>query len=279
LTKSSIIFDSLDVLLEQLVLVSEGEGHSRRAQQYGEFAYQHAERLLRLRDDERMRRRFETRLRLAMHLAPADAIAYDPTNPVPRWKLVQNHVATVFERSTQAVETVARDVATVLDNWDRDRGEATRFVAYLTRRDGPFCGNCRMKFGVLSVAEQKRDVYKPYHESPEELTSSEVDHVEPVSGLGTDALENLQLLCRLCNGGKGDGLGIEARMEARHAGTQVELVPRSHRARILYYVIERDGRDCSVCGSVERELTVRPIVPGGAYVRSNLHAVCVGCAF
>ena len=122
------------------------------------------------------------------------------------------------------------------------------------------------------------DPYKPYFESPDELLTMEVDHREAVSGLGTNIVDNLQLLCRLCNAGKGDGLGVDVRQEARFAGTPILDVPRSHRARMLFAVIDRDDRKCTVCESAETELTVRPVVRDGAYVRSNLYTVCFDCA-
>lgn len=106
----------------------------------------------------------------------------------------------------------------------------------------------------------------------------EVDHVEAVSALGTNVVDNLQLLCRLCNRGKADGLGVDVRHEAKFAGTTIDMVPVSHRARMLYYVIVRDRSRCCACESGTDELTVRPIVPSGGYLRSNLRALCVDCA-
>ena len=122
------------------------------------------------------------------------------------------------------------------------------------------------------------DAHKPYYHSPEELRSLEVDHIDAVSALGTNAVENLQLLCRLCNWGKGDGLGVEVRAEAQYAGCAIRNVGMRHRAAMLYYTIERDAGMCGLCSSSSNELTVRPLLDSGCFVRSNLHAVCVECA-
>jgi 5-methylcytosine-specific restriction endonuclease McrA len=271
------VFTDLDGLLEQVALQPVAASTGGRGGQYVEFALRHAERLLRSDYDQRARRNLEVRLRLAIHLSPASAIAYDSASPVPRWKLICDHISRVFERSATQSEALARAVATVLDNWDRTREQVTTYSIYLMRRDGPFCSNCRFHFGSWTAAP-RRDEFKPYFLSPEELTAPEVDHIETVSTLGSNFVENLQLLCRLCNAGKGDGLGIDPRAEARHAGEAVAEIPRAHRAGMLYYVIERDGRRCSICSSQVAELTIRPTVATGAYARSNLRTVCYACA-
>lgn len=275
------ILDSLDVLLDHLAIGAFREsGAGARGVLYRDFAFQRAASIVRADEDEQTRRRFELRLRLAMHLSPREAIDYDRANPVPRWRLIREHLVATFGRDSDRSERLARDVAVVLDNWERQRDDVGRHRAFLMSRDGPWCATCRVPFiGGPPVTLDRRDEYKPYYTSPDELLTPEVDHVDAISGLGTNDVENLQLLCRLCNAGKSDGLGVEVRMEARSAGTPIGDVPAAHRARMLYYVIQRDARRCAQCGSGTAELTVRPLVPGGGYLRSNLQAVCVGCAF
>ena len=152
---------------------------------------------------------------------------------------------------------------------------------FLIRRDGPACRDCHLCFDASGsrVTLAQLDDYKPYHLAPEELMAPEVDHDEAVSAMGTNDLSNLQLLCRLCNGGNGGGLGLSVRAEAAYAGSALPSVPRSHRARLVYYVIERDERRCRQCDSQEAELTIRRVVAEGALVRSNLRAICVDCAY
>lgn len=275
---SQDILGSLDVLLDHLVIGAAAEQDSPRSIQYESFAYLRATSVLRSDEDERVRRRFETRLRLALHLAPLSAINYERSNPLPRWRLIREHLVFGFDRDRQECEPLAREIATLLDNWDRTRDEVTGHRAFLLRRDGPFCQNCHVEFEVPTPASLLQcDPFKPYFESPEELLSVEVDHREAVSGLGTNVVENLQLLCRLCNAGKGDGLGVDIRQEARHAGALIDQVPIAHRCRMLYAVIDRDSRRCMRCDNTSAELTVRPLVAGGAYVRSNLFTVCYDC--
>jgi 5-methylcytosine-specific restriction endonuclease McrA len=271
------LLDSLDAVLDMLALLPERASEGARGKQYAEFAHERAEGLLRTADDEGNRRRFEVRLRLAMHLAPAAAIDYTSSNTTQRWRLVHEYLVGVYGRAAIASEPLAREIAKVLDSWQSARHDVSKYRSYLLHRDGGWCQNCRFRFSDVVVARE-RDAYKPYHSSPEELTSPEVDHILAISGLGTNELENLQLLCRLCNGGKDDGLGVPTRLEAQYAGRAVDLVPISHRARLLYYVIDRDRRTCTRCAREDRELTIRPILTAGGYVRSNLQAVCIRCA-
>jgi 5-methylcytosine-specific restriction endonuclease McrA len=270
------ILSSLDVLLDHLVIGASIEQRSPRAAQYETFAFSRAESVLRADLDAAARHRFETRLRLALHLSPVAAVNYQRSNPSPRWRLILEYLVTSFARNRFECEPLAREIATLLDNWDRRRDEVTGHRAFLIHRDGPFCRNCHVRFDTEPESLSSRDPYKPYFESPDELLSAEVDHREAISGLGTNVVENLQLLCRLCNAGKGDGLGVDVRQEARHAGTPISEIPIAHRARILYSVIDRDGR-CVLCEGVTSELTVRPVTPSGAYVRSNLFAACFDC--
>jgi hypothetical protein len=275
MTESGIL-SSLDVLLDHLVIGTTLEQQSPRTTEYESFAFSRAASVLRADLDAAARHRFETRLRLALHLTPVMAVNYQRSNPSPRWRLILEYLVTSFGRNRAECEPLAREIATLLDNWDRRRDEVTGHRAFLIHRDGPFCRNCRLQFGTEPESLSSKDPYKPYFESPEELLSAEVDHREAISGLGTNVVGNLQLLCRLCNFGKGDGLGVDVRREARHAGTPIAEVPIAHRAAMLYSVIDRDGR-CALCEGVLSELTVRPIITKGAYVRSNLSAVCFDC--
>lgn len=271
---------SLDALLDRLVMGAVRDPASDRAGLYQSFAFERAERILRSDLDARERRRFELRLRLALHLAPAEAVAYARSNPTPRWRLIRDHLATTFDRDFALADPLARLVATVLDNWDRNREAVTGHRNFLMRRDGSRCRHCRVEFADFAARSVvARDDYKPYYLAPDELLSPEVDHDEAISAIGTNDLDNLQLLCRLCNGGKGDGLGVDVRQEANYAGRVLNDIPRAHRARMLYYVLERDGRACVRCGSNQAELTMQRVVALGSFVRSNLSTLCVDCAY
>lgn len=272
------MLDELDVLLDRLAI-----GHlsqsSKRELFYRDIALARARSVLRWESDSSDYAVFETRLRLAIHLSPRSAIKYDRSNPRPRWKLIRRHLAEVFDRNSEEVDGLARDIAKLLDTFDSERSAVTSHLPYLLRTDGSRCRSCRADFFEISPCIDHRDEFKPYYLSPEELLQPEVDHKEAISALGGNDLDNLQLLCRFCNRGKGDGLGMNLREEIRYAGLPIDEIPRSHRGRLLYYVIQRDAGICSFCGTCETELTTRPIINSGGMVRSNLHSVCVRCAF
>ena len=78
------VLAALDVLLDRLVIGDASGEPSPRGEMYCKFAFTRAENILRADVDEGIRRRFELRLRLAMHLAPRDAIEYDRGNAIPR---------------------------------------------------------------------------------------------------------------------------------------------------------------------------------------------------
>lgn len=276
---SGAVEELLEGLLDQLVLRKPDSPMSRSEAFLVEMAFKRAQMLIRFDEDVQPQALFEVRLRLALHLAPRSAIRYDATNPKPRWKLIQDYLVYSLDRDKDASEPLARAIAALLDHWQRERQQVTSHRHFLLRRDGPNCSHCHVRFDdTNSRTVLDRDPFKPYFTSPEELLSPEVDHIESVSTTGTNQTANLQLLCRLCNAGKGDGLGIDLRQEALNAALPLVEVPAFHFMRLVYYVIARDGRCCTQCESDETELTMRPFLTDGPLVRSNLRSVCVECA-
>lgn len=275
----SAVLDGLDLLLARLVAGGGTDGSSARELFYEEAAYSRVSDLLRAGEDNGRRGQFEVRLRLALHLSPKAAIAYDRRNVTPRWRLIHEHLVESFSYPPESSEDLARSIARILDNWDEKREGVTAHRNFLLRRDGNRCQNCFAKFGdKKNLTVISKDPYKPYYLAPEELLSPEVDHVEAVSALGTNDRANLQLLCRLCNSGKGDGLGLSVRQEAEFAGLEVNEASIFYRSSLVYWVIDRDGRRCDLCGLADEELTIRPVVHGGGLVRSNMRSTCVICA-
>ena len=241
-----------------------------------DLAFNRARSQLRADEDSYHRLKFETQLRWALHLSPREAISYDTSNPVPRWILIERHLCAAFPHFKNS-EGLARGLSDILDSWCRERTAVGKYLGHLLSRQDNCCANCRVSFQAAPTTLSMIDEFKPYHHSPEELLSPEVDHIEAVSCLGNNNLENLQVLCRLCNAGKGDGLGIDVRSEAKYAGSSPASVPTFHRAALLYHVIERDRRKCSNCNSESSELTIRLAHSEGAFVRSNLVTLCVDC--
>lgn len=271
------MFEQLDAQLDRLAIGSLTDDRVPRERFYHETALDRARRTLKWDSDISSQALFETRIRLALHLAPRSAICYERSNPRPRWKLIFTHLVSTLGRDPSGAEALAREIALVLDSWDSERSLVTGHLNYLMSRDGPQCRNCKVSFVSDPVSLRNKDVYKPFFLAPDELLRPEVDHIEAISALGTNVLSNLQILCRLCNAGKGAGLGLDVREEIKYAGRMVESAPRSHRCKLVYYVIARDDRRCQQCGDDSDELTIRPIVMSGGLLRSNLRTVCVRC--
>ena len=274
-------------LLFQRLLLGEPPSAFGRADTDLEHAFARARRILKSDVEEADLLHFELRLRLALHLAPVDAIKYNPRRAESRSQLISDFLQARHGRTPTEAGLLAVDVARVLWSWDEKRSTVTGYLHELLAAQGSRCANCKVEVSVnpdIQVARRppktlvSQDAFKPYYLSPVELLSPEVDHIEPVSRLGLNSKENLQVLCRLCNFGKGDRLGVNTRAEATASGDRVDQIPRMLRASMIYYVITRDGRKCSLCGSDSAELTVRKVYPEGGFLRSNLYAVCVECA-
>jgi 5-methylcytosine-specific restriction endonuclease McrA len=269
--------EDLNTLMDRLAL---GEAASALGSLGGDYDYalQRAIRLLRAETEWQSVKRFELRLRLALHLCPASAVNYKATNPVPRHEIIEDFLRSKLERTSPHLSELARSLSQLLSNWQRRREKVTQYRDHLLGLQHWRCASCAYRFDRPSPFAESIDPYKPFADSPNELTSPEVDHIEAVSCFGTNELKNLQVLCRLCNFGKNDGLGLDVISEIEYAGEVLERIPLRHRAAMLFYVLERDGRRCSLCGLSGVELTIRPRVEGGSYARTNLMAICANCA-
>lgn len=230
----------------------------------------------------------DVRLRVALHLAPPVAGFFDPRQSASRRELVEKHLKDNFHFDDEARYRLSRQVAIVLDSWDarRARGLST-YKHKLLALQGYKCKSCKVPLEneARRLTEEEAalngrdDPFKPYFDGNgvADAMATEVDHVFAVSREGTNALNNLQALCGLCNLGKSDGGGIRAAMELEHCYKTVKDIPRGHRIRMFYYRLLMDGFKCRRCGSPDNELTIRKHREGGTFVLTNLVAVCVPC--
>jgi 5-methylcytosine-specific restriction endonuclease McrA len=225
------------------------------------------------------RRQYRARLYLAIHFCPKSALEYDRSSPTPRFELIEEYIVENFGIESRQVEALARGIAKLLETWEKERGVVTSYKDRLLDQQSYTCRHCNINFNETPASAKEEDPYKPYHPSVDERTSPEVDHIEPISVWGTNDMENLQVICRLCNYGKGDGLGIEPKKEVENSGLPIEYISWSHRAKMNFYVIQSGNSTCKRCGAADCELTIRPIREDGGFVQSNLKAVCVECAY
>jgi hypothetical protein len=210
---------------------------------------------------------------VAIQLAPRGAIAYDPANPAPRWKLIDGYLARRFRLSDADRVPIARAIASTLDVASLERG-ATLLAAHAASK----CAICRLPFQREPLSVSTRDAYKPTWQAPEELCRPEVDHVVPISSLGAHAIKNLQIVCRACNMAKGGGLLIDPDAEIRYSAVGPAHVPRVHLFRLLQWLIRRNSGRCERCADETAELTMRPGLPDAPIARTTLNLVCYECA-
>jgi 5-methylcytosine-specific restriction endonuclease McrA len=231
------------------------------------------------KSDDFERQQYRLRLHLAMHFCPKSALDYDKSSRHARFELIEGYLVEEFGFESDQVESLARGIAKLLDTWEKEREVVTSHKDRLLAKQNYRCRHCRVKFDSDPITAEMEDPYKPYHPVTKERLSPEVDHIEPISVWGTNDINNLQVICRLCNHGKGDGLGIDPKAEISSAARPVKSVGWSHRASMFFYVTQRFDSKCQRCQGVNSELTIRPIREKGCFVQSNLCAVCVDCAY
>ncbi len=209
---------------------------------------------------------------VAVQLAPRAAISYEPTNPRPRWRLVEEYLRDLVRLDDAERTRVARVIATVLDRASAGRGPRLVDPDWTAS-----CAICRLTFRVEPMSVATKDPYKPVWQASEELCRAEVDHVVPIASLGEHAVRNLQVVCRACNLAKGAGLIVDPDSEIRFAGVDVARVPRIHLLRLLQWLIKRGPEACAVCDDRKSELTMRPLHRSGPIARANLELRCYAC--
>lgn len=279
-----------------LARVSESVGASRSAafgrepdqRAFKTLTLDYLSALMKLPEIDYSARETDMRLRVAMHLSCPAAVDYDSLRTEPRWAVIQAHLRQHFPFTDEESERVARLVATVLDDWDarRQRGLELR-RSKLLERQGYRCASCRLHFADSTRVSREEaaalsdtaDPFKPYFDGNgvQAAMAPEVDHITVVSKDGTNRSENLQILCALCNQGKGDSSGVRSSRELQYCYMPIEEIPRGHRMSLLYYRLKMDRSTCASCGSQRDELTVRMERDGGLITLTNLRSICYSC--
>lgn len=260
-----------------------------------DYAVDHVTDILKSKDEYIEYYKFELRLRLAMHFIPLEALNYDPENDFTRQELIVNHIVNYFGRSFENATALAHTIIKILDKWESDRKSVTKYRGQLLERQQYKCNHCNVSFvGDIKLGENKYksftnfpdDKYKPYIINKNgttdkiEYLTPEVDHIKPVSALGDNNLENLQVLCKLCNRAKSNILNIKTLDEIEFAGYDIKDIldkKPSHIQKMLYFVISRAKGKCEKCKSTDKELTMRKININAPFIRSNLQALCKDC--
>ena len=230
----------------------------------------------------------DIKLRLALHLAPKDAIQWDPTRTESRVEVIQNYLISNFEIKKDAAGDLSRIVVKTLKNWESTRRNVRDTLDEILQMQQFKCATCnilltdeyREELGDKVRSGDRLDIFKPIYDAVNDYfhLEPEVDHIEPVSGFGLNHRENLQVLCRLCNFGKGDGLSFSLINEYKNCHKPLNEIKWGHRAKMFYYRLEMDNFECTVCGTTDMELTVRPTHRDSAFLLTTLATMCTSCA-
>jgi len=246
--------------------------------------------ILKLPTIESSIRETEMRLRIALHFSCSAAINFDnaSTNST-RWGLIKDHlVGNLAFSNDHDAERIARLVARVLDDWDisRIRGLQTS-KNRLLKKQNYLCACCHLNFSDPTRLQKEEDLalcnkadqFKPYFDDDgvSSAMAPHVDHKTVVSKDGTNQSDNLQVLCALCNFGKGANSGIRPSKELDYCCLPVNEIPRSHRMALLFYRLMMDENSCTKCGSKTNELTVRKVHEEGLVALTNLRTLCYYC--
>ena len=171
----------------------------------------------------------------------------------------------------------------VLTCLDVDRVHLYSLRCELLDRQAGRCAHCNQLLNCSDEHLQRLpvDPFKPYGRFPD-LLEPEVDHIDPVSLFGGNHTKNLQVLCKHCNRGKGNGLGVSPLVARRYAGADIsqtgdrDLI--TYLGSLVYYGLLNGGRSCSCCSSATNTLTIRIRGRGDrAMVVANTQVVCCEC--
>ena len=230
------------------------------------------------------------RLHLALSLAPRAAVNHSISDRLSRVSKIRAHLLSNYGLEGATLDVVSRVVNEALAAWATKRVDVSSYLLTLAERDGWVCKVCRadLKVPGHNPSVLQRDVFKPSALVHEQFFSPEVDHIDPVSRFGSNALENLEILCWNCNRAKEDLSLPLPKHEFLYGpilpmGTIEEYedmpqVVRTYLRKVAFFVMQRGGRRCARDGcSGTAELTVRLLDEEGLLIMSNCEPVCYEC--
>ena len=280
-SRPSPVDGPIDSLISDLILRGgQGTSHWRHARDW-------AANRLRMAAELEDQADLAVRLRVALSLCPADALTHRRSDRVSRREKIESHLTDEDLVPPEYVGRLAEAIDRTLDAWQVERENVASHREKLLARDGGRCQACRVSFDddpEEAPSVKLRDPFKLVWVDPGRLLFPTVDHREPVSRFGTNELENLWLLCRFYNEGKGDG----SQLLLKHELDFATLLPWTssdapgnnlvvHSGRLVYRVLARQQFMCGGCGGQDSELVIRKERERGLAVLSNLTSVCADC--
>ncbi len=220
----------------------------------------------------------EVQLKAALHFCPKEAINFDNSRADQRRDviyayLINNHK---FPENNDTV-VIASSISKIVGNWEQDREKTNLYLSPLLDKQEGKCAHChaKIKRGNNNLTQPRKDIYKPYYKN-RTLQNPEIDHVKAISLDGTNAIENLRVLCKMCNRGKSDK-AISVKHELSICSKEIEEVTVANISRLFYHRVALSDSKCDVCEKSNQELTIRKIHEDGLFILSNLRVICYKC--
>ena len=159
------------------------------------------------------------------------------------------------------------------------------------------CRICNFNFldGYINKLEMYFDILNPVtFPLDRERNIANIDHIDPISKIGTNDKGNLQTLCWVCNSGKSnicsnldkfDLFSERVRIENRNEFINYQLTASTSSCKekinflpksLFYRVLNREG-SCHICKQNDSMLTLNPIYKNSLFTYDNLIPICYNC--
>lgn len=224
-------------------------------------------------------------LGVCIHFTPKRAFSkYQGENQGGKepYVIIKEFLVSEYGIREEKARELSRRLGHLWDQWfeERDVSNKKLMKKEILRKQNHRCKNCKVRLNdeTNSKAYNEKDKFKPIHKFDKPQTKAELDHKRPVSNLGGNKMENLQILCRFCNCGKGTSTRVSITEQLENTSSTIEELKPSYRRKIFYSVTSNKQK-CQNCGSSDTELSVDIDNNKGCYFISNLKVVCVDCKF